>query len=454
MPDHSGNRKITTYRNYSWLNIGTILFGAIFLYMLISLVVYLTASHVTSYEVTAGSISGNYRYTALAVKNEEIIQADYSGYVTWYAREGARAGSGMTVLTIDEYEASPADTASAGAVLSDVDFKDIRTSASSFSLHFSDSTFQDVYDFKADLESYLLQLSTTQDDPTGSLRTSMNAPSSGFVVYKTDGMEGLTDADINSGLFNRNNYESVNLRLNNKVKAGDDIYKLISGEDWTLYFPITSALATQLHDRETIRFRFLKDDTTFSAAFSVLENDGEYFGKISLRNSLVRYVTDRYLEIELLMDRRTGLKIPASAIAERYFYKIPAEYVIENSDSKKEITLLRERFLSDGSSSADYITATVYDSSSDGYLVSTGLFSPGDYVRMTDTSKKHQIVEDDLVTIQGVYNINRGYAIFRQVTVIDENEEFCIVEPNNPYGLAAHDYIALDADTVDADDIV
>ena len=453
MPNRTGNGKITSYRNYSWLNIGTIMFGAIFLYMVISLVVYLTARHVTSYEVTAGSISGNYRYTALALKNEEIIKADYSGYVTWYAREGARAGSGMTVLTIDEYQSSPSD-ALTEINLTDADYRDIRTAASSFALHYSGSTFQDVYDFKADLESYLLQLSTTQDDPTGSLRTSMNAPSSGFVVYKTDGMEGLTDDDISSALFNRNNYESVNLRLNNQVKAGDDIYKLISGEDWSLYIPLTSALATQLHDRETIRFRFLKDDTTFSAAFSVLENNGEYFGKISLRNSLVRYVTDRYLEIELLMDRRTGLKIPASAIVERVFYKIPQEYVIENSDSRKEITILRERFSDDGSSNVDYVTATVYDSLSDGYLVATSLFSPGDYVRMTDTNKKHQIVEDDLVTIQGVYNINRGYAIFRQVTVVDENEEFCIIEPDNPYGLAAHDYIALDADTVDADEIV
>lgn len=57
-------------------------------------------------------------------------------------------------------------------------------------------------------------------------------------------------------------------------------------------------------------------------------------------------------------------------------------------------------------------------------------------------------------TIQGVYNINKGYAVFREVTVIDENEEFCIVEPDNVYSLAAHDHIVLDASTVNDDDIV
>ena len=56
--------------------------------------------------------------------------------------------------------------------------------------------------------------------------------------------------------------------------------------------------------------------------------------------------------------------------------------------------------------------------------------------------------------IQGVYNINKGYAVFREVKVIDQNEEYCIVEPYNPYGLSAHDYIVLDASTVTDDDIV
>ena len=88
------------------------------------------------------------------------------------------------------------------------------------------------------------------------------------------------------------------------------------------------------------------------------------------------------------------------------------------------------------------------------YLVDTSLFKEGDYVQMIDTSKKFQIQDSNIETIQGVYNINKGYAIFREVTIIDENEEFCIAEPNNVYGLAAHDYIVLDASTVDADDLV
>ena len=154
------------------------------------------------------------------------------------------------------------------------------------------------------------------------------------------------------------------------------------------------------------------------------------------------------------MDRKTGLKIPTSAIAEKTFYRIPEEYVIANKDTEREITLLRETFNRDGSASVRYVTATVYGKEEGYYLVSPELFEEGDYVQMLDTNKKFQIQESNMDTIQGVYNINKGYAVFREVTVIDENEEFCIVEPDNVYSLAAHDHIVLDASTVNDDDIV
>ena len=451
MADNHQNPKVTVYRRHSWLNIGTILFGAIFLYMVIAMINYLTATHITSYEVVAGTISGNYHYTALAMKTEQILNADYSGYVQYYARNEARVGAGMTICSIDE-NATP--RSASDIVLTEDDYHTIHTNASTFSRTFSGSTFQDVYSFKADLQCALMQAA----DPSvlqSSFINEVTAPVSGFVSYTIDGMEGLTEADLSTSLFNRTDYDPVNLRLNSSVRMGDMLCKLITGDVWYLYFPISSDMATALQERTSIRFRFLKDDTTFSAPFSILYAEASgYFGKIELRNSLVRYVKDRYLEIELLMDSRKGLKIPVSSISEKTFLKIPEEYVITNSDSTKEITMLRETFRSDGSSSVDYITATVYDKQDRYYLVSDELFQMGDYVQRINTTKKHQITEEDLTTIQGVYNINKGYAVFRQVTIIDKNNEFCIVEPYNVYGLAAHDYIALDAAKVTDDSIV
>lgn len=453
MASQNKTSKITKYRRHSSvLNIGTIIFGFIFLYMIISVFFYMTAEHITSYEVTQGSISGNNRYTALALKEESVQQSSRGGTVTYYAREGTMANSGTTVCTVGSGDV----LAQSGDVTpTSEDLKNLKDMMSSFIIGFDKSNFQEVYSLKADLESYVLQIG--QEDGQSAVYTSGDAYTtfhSGFVVYSVDGMESMTEADLSDDLFSQTQYHRENLRLNETVSAGDNLYKLVTSEEWALYFPVDTALATELQDRSSIRFRFLKDNNTFSAAFSIIQNENGYYGKISLDNSLARYVSDRYLEIELLMDRATGLKIPTSAIVEKTFYRIPEEYVISNEGTENEITMLRESFNRDGSSSIRYVTATVYSKEEGYYLVSPELFENGDYVQMLDTNLKFQIQDSNMETIQGVYNINKGYAVFREVTVIDENEEFCIVEPNNVYSLAAHDFIVLDASTVNEDDIV
>ena len=72
------------------LNIGTIIFGALFIYLLVSLILYLTANHVISYQVTSGPLAQNQVYSALIIRSEMIIKSDSSGYVSYYARENSK----------------------------------------------------------------------------------------------------------------------------------------------------------------------------------------------------------------------------------------------------------------------------------------------------------------------------------------------------------------------------
>ena len=55
------------------LNIGTFIFGALFVYMVITVILYLTADHIQSYQVTAGPLSNNKTYTALAIREESVV---------------------------------------------------------------------------------------------------------------------------------------------------------------------------------------------------------------------------------------------------------------------------------------------------------------------------------------------------------------------------------------------
>ena len=239
--------KITPYRRYSWLNIGTILFGAIFLYMVVTLILYVTAQHITSYEVTAGSISGNYRYTALALKNETVVKSDFAGYVTYYARNGAKASSGSIICAVDEYGSS--QSVNNNYTLSDEDLVQLKNTMQSFALNFDSASFRNVYSFKSDILGFLLQAKQSNGEVSYGLVNLMEAPMSGFVSYTIDGMENLTEEDLSPELFGRGNYTTTNLRLDGTVKAGDNLYKIISGENWDLYFPVSTSLATLLQDQ-------------------------------------------------------------------------------------------------------------------------------------------------------------------------------------------------------------
>ena len=80
------------------------------------------------------------------------------------------------------------------------------------------------------------------------------------------------------------------------------------------------------------------------------------------------------------------------------------------------------------------------------------LFEEGDALINTDTGEKYVIGETD--TLEGVYCINKGYAVFRRIEILDENEEYAIVSKNTTYGLSRYDHIVRNADKVKEEDIL
>ena len=56
--------------------------------------------------------------------------------------------------------------------------------------------------------------------------------------------------------------------------------------------------------------------------------------------------------------------------------------------------------------------------------------------------------------LKGVYNINKGYAVFKQIEILCESDEYYIVKSGNDYSLTNYDHIALDGDTVTENSVV
>ena len=69
--------------------------------------------------------------------------------------------------------------------------------------------------------------------------------------------------------------------------------------------------------------KFLKDNLTQTGDFSIKEIDGSKYGQIDFNKGLIRYASDRFLEIELVTNNVTGLKIPLSSVATKVVVLLP-----------------------------------------------------------------------------------------------------------------------------------
>ena len=80
---------------------------------------------------------------------------------------------------------------------------------------------------------------------------------------------------------------------------------------------------------------------------------------LSFDNSMIRYVSDRYLDIELILEDETGLKIPKSAETSKEFYVVPNTFLTLGGDSSND-GVMRQRSDSKGNKITEFLQVTVY----------------------------------------------------------------------------------------------
>lgn len=452
---------INKYRRPLNINIGIVIFTVMFLYILICIVLFFTKGHVQRYEVRSGSLSIPNVYEGVILREETVVSANSSGYINYFARDGEHVASGDLVYSLDQTGkmAEILQNDVDEILLSGNDLGELRSDFLQFSHNYRNEQFGQVYDFSYDVSGTVLKLSNynmlnnlQRADVAGNSVQFSYAPRSGVVVYNVDGMEHLEPSMVTAETFYEEKGEKEQFVNNTLVGSDEPVYKMITSEQWSIVIPVEREKVARLENEGFVEVKFLKNQYTSWAEVNVLGADDKCdYVELKFNNSMITFAKDRYLEIEIILDDDEGLKIPNSAIVEKEFYLIPKEYATKGGNSSND-GFMRETYDEEGNISTEFIDASIYAESDTDYYVDTSVLRPGDYICMPDSGEKYPVSK--VGTLMGVYNINKGFADFKEITVLYSNEEYSIVKSNTRYGLTEYDYIVLDAASINENDLI
>lgn len=449
------NKKLVQYRRPLNINVGMIIFAIIFLYLVFSVSTYLRRDKIQFYEVAEGSIVNDKQYTGLILREEQVKPARTSGYINYYLREGKRAAVGTRVYSIDETGSLQSLLGeSQTGNLSDESLSDLKKQLSAYVLTNSDQNFGAIYDVRYSLEASVIEYASfgalDQLDQlakeSGITFEQVYSDVSGVVSYGVDGYEGLTAQEVEADSFNKTSYKKSMNKSGKLIESGAPAYKIVTSKNWSVLFPLSEEDAALYSDKTALSVVFRDYSLETTAAYStVTGKDGGLYGRLDFTKYMEQFISDRFVDFEVKLEQSGGLKIPIQSVTEKSFYLIPLDYLAQGGDTSdsgfyKEVH----------DASVVFVPTEIYYADEEYYYVDTkdedGL-QAGDYVVRPEASDWYQI--GPTASLKGVYNINKGYTVFKQIDILDSNSEYYTVRKGTKYGLSVYDHIVLDASMVE-----
>lgn len=455
------------YKRKGHWNIGTILFGIIFIYLIFTVLIYFTKDRVSVYEVREGSILKDRNLTGIILRNESVVNAEKSGYVNYFVDDAQKISNGTNIYTITS---SPLETqtdqnSNDEVSLSTEEWNSILLKAQEFNESYYPEEFKTASNLKNEVTA-VLQNNTTQSRvaqlnailQSGNVEA-FQSQDDGIIELSTDGYENLQLTDITDDTLDKAKYSVTELTGNQKIEAGQPVYRLITDEEWSVTVKLTSELVKVFknkmngEDTLSVQVRFLRDNRSMWGTLRFLEKGKDnIYATITFENSMIRYADERFTSIEIILEDESGLKIPKTSVTEKDCYVVPLDYLTSGGASQN--TGVYKQTVRKGKTITEFVPVTIINENTEegvAYLDPENL-QKGDTILMPESSETTSL--DKTESIKGVYNVNRGYAVFRQVQILSEGDEYYIIEEGSSYSLSNYDHIALNGSSVRDNQIV
>lgn len=466
-------------RRFNWIYLA---FAAILVYLIVQVIHFADNDDVALFEVkNRETINTNRQYTGLITREEYVYTTEYAGYINLFITNGHKTASDATVYTIDEtgdYSQLLIHASNDGADLSRESLLKIKTEMVYFSSSFDPMSFRDVYSVKDNIAVTVMDalndeaIQHLNESAAGASFYRVNAEQSGFVVYVSDQYDGMDETSISSEDIQRRIEDSTVHKSGALLEKGDFAYKLIKDDCFSIHFLLSEDDMNQFgkdlsYTEPTKQNVYLKDiDQTLTGnLYLELLSDGVVAARVDFISMGSNFLNSRFTEFELVGEEISGLKIPASAVTEKSFFMVPADYL--PSGDKSHVFFYKEITDALGETSVETIQARIYgtvteeenDTEESGavavsqtdkwYYIDCEDLSLGDVLRKPDSEETYILTNQ--VSLPGVYIANQGYTEFRQIEILGTtaDQAYKIIAKNTRYGVAPFDYIVIDASNME-----
>lgn len=443
----------------------TIIMLTIIIYIVMHLVEHTTTRTPAIYEVKSGYLSQNDTMRGVCVREEKTVKSASSGHINYFVGDGHRVGVNTYVYSIDNDGAIYEYIRETKDDLDKRELNDLRDLSRSFEEHFDSIDFESVADYRSRVDNFLTNLKADRalnrlkklQKKTTLSFSKYKASETGNIAFYTDGYENKTIQELkDDGMssVDESSYERAVIRNNDVINKGDVAYKLLVNESWYMMCKIDAVTYGKLNEKirnsgsldghVNVSVRFMLDNTFTNALLEVLKNNDSYYAVLSFRDSAVRFLNYRYLTIELQLAQIKGLKIPITSVVTKTFFSIPKEYIVKG-EGKDNNGVILKAVDKKGKLISTFVEVNKINKDETMAYVASDELKHGDMIE-NPLNARMSYTLNETESLNGVYNVNKGYSVFNYIEIADKNDQYYIVNDIRSE-LNEYDHIILDAGT-------
>ena len=452
--------KIISLKKNKELNIGILILVVIILYLSFHLYHYFTKSEISLYEVQPGEIYYASQKEGLIIRSEQLITTEIAGYINYYFSEGSRISKNSTVYSIDSNR-NMYDLISGNSSEIKLSGNNLLELKKLLQENLIGVTAKELLHAKSKvvtgyqrmIDETLMEQLTEIVTQTGITSNFHVVPSdySGIISYVYDEYTNYTIQDVTSECFS-GEYQSNMMYTLELITANSPVYKVITDDQWKIVVLLDDVLYGKLLGKENATF-YLDNEIKVTAPISCYRKDDSYFAEISMDRYLSNYTSKRFVSVKFELEQMQGLKIPDTAITLKDYYRIPEDYVVLGGNTSSKGLFVEEFNTETGTAQYTFQEIDIFYSADGFVYIDCNDFAKETYISTQDLSSRVMLYTF-VTKLEGAYNINKGYAVFKRIERLKTENGYVIVKQNSTSGLSAYDHIALDAASVIEDAVI